>query len=121
MAALTVADIVAAGLDITAAADVQAAAGDLIPNGDGRSFLVINNAGATQMTVTATAQHTTLSREGFPTVPVADKVAIVPAGKYYLMGPFERGAFNDGNGRVVISYGTVTSVKVRAVRLPSAG
>jgi hypothetical protein len=119
MAVLTVSDMVAAGLDITAAAMVApAAGGDVLPNGDGNSFLVVNNAGASNMTVTVTAQRTSIQREGFPTVTVPDITVTVPAAKYKLVGPFGRAAYNDGNGRVVISYSKVTSVTVLGVRKP---
>jgi hypothetical protein len=91
MAVLTVSDMVAAGLDITAAAMVApAAGGDVLPNGDGNSFLVVNNAGASNMTVTVTAQRTSIQREGFPTVTVPDITVTVPAAKYKLVGPFGR-------------------------------
>ena len=70
------------------------------------------------MTVTFPAQHTTITREGFPTVTVPDISVTVEAAKYHLCGPFGRAAYNDGNGRVVVQYSKVTSVTVMGARLP---
>ena len=119
MAVLTVNDLVAAGLDITTAAHVApTSTGDLLPNAGGDAFLVVFNGGASNMTVTVPAQHTSIVREGFPTVTVPDIAVTVPAAKYRLVGPLLRGAYNDGNGRAVIQYSKVTSVTVMGARLP---
>jgi hypothetical protein len=106
MAVLTVNDMVAAGLDITTAAQVAATSGgDLLPNAGGDAFLVVYNGGASNMTVTVPAQRTSVSREGFPTVTVPDISVTVPASKYKIVGPFGRAAYNDGNGIPLVVCG----------------
>lgn len=93
------------------------AAGDRMPN-DARTFLWVKNGGGAPITVTITAQKTSISVGNFGTLAKSNGGGTVADGAEKLFGPFAPGAFNNGNGQVVISYSGVTSVTVAAVRLP---
>lgn len=78
---------------------------------DGRIFLYYE-AGATEAVATVDAV--------IPCEHGVDHnvVVTVPIDKYRMVGPFPKDRFNDGNGKVKITYSNVTTIKVAAIRLP---
>ena len=109
---LVVKKIVLTGLDPTAVAYVSAAVGgDQFPN-DGMTFLHFKN-GADQET-TITINSIKACSQGFD----HDSVVVLPVSKERMIGPFDRGRFNNANGEVGITYaGGVTNVTVAAINL----
>lgn len=108
MALLTVTKITRSGVleSLVAASST----GDQFPN-DGKVFLVVRNGGAAAITVTVDA---TSSVKG---VPFQDVQFSVAAGETRFAGPWPPEIFNDSNGRVNITYSSVTSVTVGAFSL----
>jgi len=113
MATLTV-QSAAEGGGITFAA--ASGGGDVFPN-DGKTLFIIHNEDASAATVTATAQNTATTKTGFGPVTKADAVQSVEATSVDVMGPFPITAFNNGSGQVAITYSSVTSMSVAAVRV----
>lgn len=108
MAQLTVQRISGAGLaPVFENAD---AAGDVFKN-NGRTFLVIKNGSASQVTVTINSQRP--CNYGFD----HDLTVQVPASAERWIGPFQENRFNDQNGNVAVSYSAAASVTVAAVEL----
>lgn len=119
MAALTVQDISGSGLE--PAYTAAAGGGDTIADdGTERTFLHVENGGASEITVTVTAQSSSLHVEGYGTLARANLSVAVPAGEGRMIGPFPPNAFKDSSGNVAVSYSDVTSVTVAALRLPKA-
>ena len=113
MAVLAVQQITRAGLDPALAA--AAAGGDAFPN-TGRVFLRVANAnvGAAR-TVTIASQ---LPAGAIPQgAAKADVDVAVPASDERWIGPFDPAAFNDANGRVVVTYDDEADVSVAALAL----
>lgn len=113
MAVLTVQQIARTGLASALAA--AAAAGDSFAN-DGKRFLYVKNGHATlSRTVTLASQ---LPAGAIPQGAAAANLAVVvPALGERMIGPFDPGAFNDANGRVVATYSTEADLTVGAFAL----
>ncbi len=90
--------------------------GDVFPN-DGKTVLVIWNDDVGAAVVTVTAQDTTANAPGFGAVTKADAVSSVETISVDVMGPFPTTAFNNASGQAVISYDSVTSMKVILLRV----
>lgn len=106
MATLAPQSIVLTGLNPSYAA--ASAGGDEFVN-DGKKFLHVKNGGAGAINVTAVCQTACNYGTGSPT---HDDVVAVPAAGERIIGPFPPGRFNDGNGKVQITYSGVTSLTV---------
>lgn len=108
MATLSVQQADRAANAVTLAA--ASAGGDEFVN-TGKEALLIDNGGGSPITVT------------FATPVTVDGLAVddldidVPDGEMHLLGPFPTGTYNDGDGKVQISYTDVTSVTVAAIRI----
>lgn len=113
MATLSVQSIVRTGLNpsLTAAAE----AGDAFAN-DGKTFLRVKNAHASAArTVTITSQ---LPAGAVPQgTAKTDLTVSVTATQERWIGPFDPAAFNDSNGRVVVTYDDEADVTVGAFKL----
>ena len=110
MAILTVQRPTAAGATITLVA--AAGGGDSFAN-DGRTSFRISNADASPMTVTFDSPNTCDFTIG---ANAAHDIAVtVPNGQSREIGPFSQLRFNDTNGRVQVTYSSVTSLTVAAV------
>ena len=120
MAALTVQDVVPAGLAESLAS--AAGGGDTIAVDSSQlHFLEVVNGGGGSINVTI-AKKSGLSSalvKDVGTLAIADVVVAVGAGASKLIGPFSD-AYIQANGTVSIAYSGVTSVTVRALRLPKA-
>lgn len=110
MATLTVSEIVIGGIDESlAAADV---AGDEFTLDNGKShFIVINNGDVSSMNVTV---KTYGEIDGAPT---EDRVVAVGAGERKMVGPFPKRTYGDANGKVQLTYSSVTSLTVGAFQI----
>ena len=116
MATLTVVSPAEAGTIATLpAADV---AGDAFLNDTSRrTMFMVKNDDAVSTTVTITAQNTATTIDGFGTVTKANGGGAVAAGDITYFGPFPAGAFNDANGLVQVTYSSVTSLTVQAIKV----
>ena len=114
MAVLAVQQITRAGLDAALAA--AAAGGDAFAN-TGRAFLRVSNAHlSAARTVTIASQ---LPAGAIPQgAAKSDVIVAVPASEERFIGPFDPAAFNDANGRVVVTYDDEADLTVAAVALP---
>jgi len=111
MADLVVKKVVLTGLDPNDPAYVSCAAGgDAAPN-SGYTFLHVKNAhtSAWQVTVNSVAP----CNQGYD----HDAVVSVPASEERMIGPFDRGRFNDPNGKISITYDGVTALTIAAIEV----
>lgn len=117
MAELTVQKIDEDGLAVTFTA--AGASGDKIDNtgpNRGASKLMIKNDSAGSVTVTITAQRSSISDAQYGDRPVSDRTVAVAAGAITIIGPFAPYVFNDASGDVNVSYSATTSVTVAAIK-----
>lgn len=105
-------------IDLTGLADFTLAAasggGDTFQN-DGTLLLVVNNGGGGSIDVTIDS----LKASDFGTD--EDIVVSVGAGVQTIIGPFDRGRFNDVAQDVGVTYSGVTSVTVAALKVDPRG
>ncbi len=114
MTTLAIQEILETGLNPSL---VQAtAAGDEYINGD-RTFFRMDNGDVSPHTATFAVQRTKFDVSGFGEVTFAALAVAVPAGETrYIKVP--RAPYNDGNGKVQVTYDADTSVTVAAVKMP---
>ena len=112
MAELTLQQITEDG--ITATYSTADAGGDTADN-TGNTFLHIKNAAAGSMTVTITAQTTSVENQIYGTLTKSNASVVVGASGEAFIGPFKQAAFNDGNSEIAITYSTVESVTIAAL------
>lgn len=115
--ALTVQDITRSGLTATYTAATAGVDGNVFDNEGGRVFFHIKNGGGGAINATFITPQ---SADGLA---VADRVVNVGAGVERFVGPFPSlyEAFDSDNSidkAVQVTYDTVTSVTVAAIRLP---
>ena len=115
MATLTRQSIVPAGLANTYAA--AAGGGDVIDNSDGKTFLHVKNAGGGSITVTVTAQSTSLVTATHGTLTVANIAVAVGAAAEKIIGPFPKAAYNNASDQLAITYSGVTSVTIAGFKI----
>lgn len=114
MADLPVSAPSVAGVNLNPAA--ASSGGDAILNTRGDVFLYVTNGGGSSINVTLAAVQTTRPADGtFPASTFGNQVVAVPNGQSRLIGPIPP-AFNDANGKVQVTYSSVTSVTVAAFR-----
>lgn len=83
---------------------------------DERTFLFIENGGSASVTVTVSAQDTEAIVPSGGTVTVSDLTLTVTAGNSGIIAAPKR-FYNDGDGKVNISYDQVSSVSVGAFKM----
>lgn len=108
MADLTVQEVDRDGLNPTYAS--AAGGGDAFVN-DGKTWLHIKNGDVSSKTVTIATAKTV---DGLA---VADRDVTIPASEERLIGPFPPTTYNDGDGKVQLTYDAVTSVTVAVKKL----
>ena len=112
MAELTIQQITEAGGSVTYSA--ATADGDTADNGGG-TFLHIKNGGGSEITVTITAQTTSVDSSIYGDLTKANaSIAVAGSGEAFI-GPFKQSAFNNTDGEIVITYSAVTSVTIAAL------
>jgi hypothetical protein len=110
MADLTVQNIDRSGL--SPSYGTCAGGGDQFLNAS-NTFIHVKNGDASPHTVTIVTQSTS---DGLA---VADRAVAIPAGEERLIGPFPSAIYDDGNGKVQLTYDAVTSMTIAALRLGS--
>lgn len=101
-----------AGSDFTNVSQAATSGGD-IWTGSGFEWLVINNGGASPITVTlARGVGGLIDSQNLP----ANTVSVTNA-HTEIIGPFPVGLYNDATGNVTVTYSAVTSVKIAVYRL----
>lgn len=114
MTILAVQDLVRSGVEPVF--NAASASGDEFPN-DGKTMVYIKN-GATDVNVTFTAQNTSTTKPGFGTITTPDQVVNVPGSSEKAIGFFEPPIFNDGNGRVQMTYDNEVNVTIAVLKAP---
>ncbi|WP_439816225.1 hypothetical protein [Zavarzinia sp. CC-PAN008] len=115
MANLTPLVTAEAGIDLTTLGTAEAG-GDAFAN-DGATLLLVTT-GGTACTVTIPAQVTAAEVAGMGRLTKANAGGTVATNSRRIFGPFPPAAFNDGQGRAVVSYSQVAGVGVAALRVP---
>ena len=112
MAELTIQQITEAGGSVTYTA--ANSGGDTADNGGG-TFLHIKNGGGSEITVTITAQTTSVDSSIYGDLTKANASIAVAASGEAFIGPFKPSAFNNANGEIAITYSAVESVTIAAL------
>lgn len=113
MATLTRQKVVIGGLTPSYAA--CAAGGDVVTNDDGKTFLHVKNSSGGSLTVTVTAQSTSVNTGTHGTLTVSNVAIAIPAGQERMIGPFPKQAYNNSSKQLAITYSGVTSLTIAAV------
>jgi len=111
MATLLVKDVIKTGLNPNSPVYVSCAeGGDEAANNDYTFLHVVNgHSGALEVTVNSVKA----CDQGFD----HDVVVSVPAGEERMIGPFDRGRFNDSAGKIQITYDAVTALTIAAIKV----
>jgi hypothetical protein len=107
MATLAAQQVVRAG--ITPAYVAAAGGGDDFVN-TGVEIIHIKNGDASPHTITIVTPNLV---DG--DLAVTDRAVVVPAGGEKMIGPFPTGTYNDGEGKVSLTYDAVTSVTIAII------
>ena len=112
MAELTVQQITETG---GAATYVSANGDGDVADNNGHLFLHIKNGGGSEITVTVTAQITSVDNGMYGDLTKANASIAVSASAEAFIGGFAPAAFNDGDSEIAITYSAVTSVTIAAL------
>ena len=122
MAVITVSDLLLSdynGTDPTGAGTAASSGGDSFAN-DGKTILLVRNAGSGTPTISVAPVNSTLLTN-YGSLAATSHSAAMAAGnvtvQYLILGPFPKAIYNDGNGRVNIAYTSVSSVSVTPLKL----
>ena len=118
---LTVQDITNAGLVRDTDSDIFVAAnadGNYFKN-DGKTILIVKNGGAASRTVTIAKQKTSIKVAGYGNITLSNLTLIVDASGNQPEGFIQvpTAGYNDGNGRVQITYSSNADLTVCAFRI----
>jgi hypothetical protein len=116
MAQLSIQKIVEAGI-LHTFANADTVNGDKFKNFSGKVFLLVKNTGASAATVTINAIPTSKNDPDLGVLSKTDPVISLAAGDEKLVGPFKKGAFNDGAGDVSVAYGGLGAADVDVAAL----
>lgn len=95
-----------------------AAGGDTFVNdATERTYIIAKNADASSTNITFTNQLTAEKVPGFGQIDFSDKVIAVAAGATKVIGPFKAKQWNNTSGAVAVSYSSVTSLTMAAVKM----
>ena len=117
MAELTIQQITEAGGSVTYSA--AAGGGDTADNG-GSTFLNIKNGGGSEVTVTITAQTTSVESSIYGDLTKANASIAIESGAEAFIGPFKPSSFNNTDGEIAITYSGVTSVTIAALYITAS-
>jgi hypothetical protein len=105
------------GVDVTAAALVALGANTGVQFANNGSMLLVVNNGS-GVSVTATENVSPLvAREGAQPAAAQMPTAVIPAGKYYLVGPFHPVNYKQADGNAYIDIAPQASVTVGLVQV----
>ena len=114
MGLITAQEISEAGVVVTyGAATVD---GDVVDN-EGTVFLHLKNGGGSEMTVTITAQTTSVDSPLYGALTKANASKAIAASGEAFIGPFQINAYNNTDEQIAITYSGVTSVTIAALYL----
>lgn len=114
MTTLAVQEVLETGLNPSLVA--ATAAGDEFVNSD-RTFFRMDNGDAAEHIATFAVQRTKFDVHGFGEITFVALAVAVPAGETrYVKVP--QAPYNDGNGKVQITYDADTAVTVAAIKMP---
>jgi hypothetical protein len=94
--------------------------GDTVVNGGvnrGPVFLHIKNGSGGELTVTITAQVTSIDLEAYGTVTKSNASVVVPSSGASFIGPFPSAIYNNSDDAIAITYSGVTSLTIAALYL----
>ena len=111
MAALTVQNITETGAAVNYAS--AAGGGDTAENG-GSMFLHIKNGSGSEMTVTITAQTTSVDSSAYGDLTKANATLAIAGAAEGIIGPFPTLAYNNADQNVAITYSSATSITIAA-------
>ena len=114
MATLTSQEISEAGVVATYAA--ATADGDVVAN-EGTIFLHVKNGGGSEITVTITAQTTSVDSPLYGELTKANASKAIAGSAEAFIGPFQINAYNNTDEQIAITYTAVTSVTIAALYL----
>ena len=97
--------------------DADTGAGDKIKNTDGKTFLLLENPGASAAICTVTAQRTTKEDPAYGPLTKADLAVPVNAGETKLVGPFPSVAWSDSSGDLNLVYSGVGAADINVAPL----
>jgi hypothetical protein len=120
MATLTVQFVTSTGL--VPSFSSAGSTGDRFKSTANDAFLYIKNGSTNTCTVTATRQRISITVSGYGKIALPNLTVDVTSGQNLMIGPFEksftRTVSRDVTNYVNLTYSTVASVTVAAVRLP---
>ena len=90
--------------------------GDVVDN-EGTVFLHVKNGGGSEMTVTITAQTTSVDSPLYGALTKANASKAIAASTEVFIGPFQINAYNNTDEQIAITYSGVTSVTIAALYL----
>ena len=114
MGLITAQEISEAGVVVTYGA--ATADGDVVDN-EGTIFLHLKNGGGSEMTVTITAQTTSVDSPLYGALTKANASKAIAASTEVFIGPFQINAYNNTDEQIAITYSGVTSVTIAALYL----
>ena len=118
MAELTLQQITEAG-DSGVTYTSAEAGGDTADNG-GTTFLHIKNGSGESITVTITAETTSVDSNIYGDLTKANASIVVSASGEAFIGPFKPSAFNNNDGEIAITYSGVTSLTIAALYITAS-
>lgn len=110
-------NILPTGVDITTPATAAALTQTLA--NDGRTMLLIKNGNAGTINVTITAQQKVQDGAAVP-LAVPSRTIAIATGKYFLIGPFPLGVYNDQNNEITVTIDVISSVLLQTLRMTAA-
>ena len=114
MATLTVQTITESGKVATYAS--CEGGGDVVEN-DGTVFLHLKNGSGGEITVTITAQTTSIDSSLYGDLTKANATQAIAASGEAFIGPFAPIAYNNSDAQIAITYSGVTSLTIAALKL----
>jgi len=114
MGVLAVQSITESGKVVTYSA---AEGGGSVVENDGSVFLHLKNGSGGELTVTITAQTTTVDSSLYGDLTKANATQAIAASGEAFIGPFPPSAYNNTSSQIAVSYSGVTSLTVAALRL----
>lgn len=90
--------------------------GDTVEN-NGKVFLHYKNGSGSEITVTITAQTTSVDSSVYGDLTKANATQAIAASGECFIGPFAPPAYNNSSSQIVVTYSAVTSLTVAALQL----
>ena len=115
MATLTIQTISESGIN-DVSYEAVAGGGDVVAN-NGNVFLQLKNGSESAITVTITAQVTSVENSIYGDLTKSNASISVPAAGAAFIGPFQVAAYNNSDSQIAITYSASTSLTIAALQL----